>query len=281
VRQGYMSCKLKARTWQDIHAGLRAIFAVVPKQFVVSLDFNGTLWTSGQAVQFLKTLEQYEQVSIIESPIPQSDVAGNAYIRRHVHRPIAMHYGNPPIETTLRADVTDGFVLGAGASTLLKQAHVLEAANKPFWMQLVGAGLSTVWSAHFAAVLAMAVWPSDPDLNLRAAQLITPTVEVRGGFYRVPEEPGLGVEVDQEQLERYRVDYAFLEPPKHIYRYLRANGEATYYGCTKQELHTLYPQTAQPIAEAGSALDVVPDDGSAEFAELYAAVQDGRTLRRH
>lgn len=281
VAQGYMSCKLKARTWQDIHAGLQAIFAVVPKQFVVSLDFNGTLWNSGQAVQFLKTLEQYPQVAIIESPIPQADVAGNAYIRKHIHRPIAMHYGSPPIETTLREDVTDGFVLGAGASELMKQAHVVQAANKPFWMQLVGAGLSTIWSAHFASVLSGAVWPSDPDLNLRESQLITPTVEVCGGYYRVPERPGLGVEIDHDALERYRVDYDFLETPKHIYRYIRANGEATYYGCSKQDLHHLYPESAQPIAEAGSALEVVPDDGSAEFAELYNAVQNGHILRRH
>jgi hypothetical protein len=90
----------------------------------------------------------------------------------------------------------------------------------------------------------------------------------------------LGQEIDLDALERYRVDHSFLEPPKHIYRYSRANGEVTYYGCGKQELQTIYPQSAQPVAEAGSALEVVPDDGSAEFAELYAAVQNGHQLRR-
>jgi galactonate dehydratase len=280
VAQGYMSCKLKARTWQDLHAGLQAILAVVPKQFLITLDFNATLWNSAQAVQFLKTLEQYEQVSIIESPIPQADVAGNAYIRRRINRPVAMHFGSPPIETALAEEVCDGFVLGAPASELMRQAHVAQAANKPFWIQLVGSGLTTAWAAHFAAVLPGATWPADTDMHLLESQLITPRIEVRGGYYRVPEAPGLGVEIDHDALARYQVDYAFLEPPRHIYRYRRANGEVTYYGCGKQELHHIYPQSAQPICEAGSALDVVPDDGSAEFAALYEAVQNGHLLRR-
>jgi L-alanine-DL-glutamate epimerase-like enolase superfamily enzyme len=280
VAQGYMSAKLKARTWQDLHAGLQAVLAVVPEQFVLDLDFNAMLWNAAQAVPFLKTLERYEQVAVIESPIPQADVAGNVQIRRHIHRPVAMHYGLPPIETALQADVADGFVLGAGAAELLQQAHVVQAAHKPFWLQLVGSGLTTTWAAHFGAVLPGATWPAVTDMHLWESQLITPQIEVRGGFYRVPERPGLGVEVDEVAVERYRVDYTFLEPPKHIYRYIRANGEATYYGCGKQDLHHIYPQSAQPVAEVGSALEVVPDDGSPAFADLYGAVQHGRVVRQ-
>lgn len=280
LAQGYMSAKLKARTWQDLHAGLQAVLAVVPPQFVLDLDFNGMLWNAAQAVPLLKSLEAYDQVAVIESPIPQSDVAGNVQIRQRIDRPIAMHFGTPPIETALKEDVTDGFVVGAGAAELLRQAHVIQAANKPFWLQLVGAGLTTTWAAHFAAVLPGATWPAVTDMHLWESQLIEPRIEVQGGYYRVPEQPGLGVAIDEAAVARYRVDYSFLEPPKHVYRYIRSNGQATYYGCGKQDLHHIYPESAQPIAEAGSALEVVPDDGSRDFAALYAAVQEGHIVRR-
>ncbi len=280
VAQGYMSAKLKARTWQDLHAGLQAIFAVVPKQFVLDLDFNGTLGNAAQAVQFLKTLEKYEQVAIIESPIPQADVAGNVQIRNRINRPVAMHYGTPPIMTALQADVADGFVLDRGAAALLEQAHIAQAAHKPFWLQLVGTGLTTAWAAHFGAVLTGATWPAVTDMHIFASQLIRSPIAVRGGFYRVPEEPGLGVEIDESAIDTYRVNYSFLETPKHLYRYARANGEVTYYGCGKQELHQVYPNDAQPVAERGSSLDVVPDDGSQAFAELYAATRAGHVVRR-
>ena len=95
VEQGYMSSKLKARTWYDLHAAIQAIIEDVPSQFKLDLDFNSTLANAANAVEFLKTLEQYEQVAMIESPIPQGDVAGNKQIRQRINRPVAMHYGSP------------------------------------------------------------------------------------------------------------------------------------------------------------------------------------------
>lgn len=280
VRQGYMSAKLKARTWYDLHAALQAIFAVTPKQFILDLDFNATLDNAANAVKFLSTLDPYKQVAMFESPIPQEDVAGNAQIRRRINRPVAMHYGSPPIMTTLHEDVADGFVLCAGAAALLRQAHICQEANKPFWLQLVGTGVTTTWAAHFGAVLPHAKWPAITCMNIYESQLIQPAIELRGGFLRVPERPGLGVEIDEAALEKYRVDYVWLDTPRHLYRYCRANGEVTYYACGKQDLHHVYPEDAQPICEPGATLDVVADDGGVAFAELYAAVHAQRTLRR-
>jgi hypothetical protein len=117
-------------------------------------------------------------------------------------------------------------------------------------------------------------------MNIYEAQLIQPAIELRGGFMRVPEQPGLGVDIDLAAVEKYRVDYTWVDPPRHLYRYRRASGEVTYYSCGKQELHHVYPDDAQPVCEPGSTLDLVADDGSAEFAELYKAVQAGRTLRQ-
>jgi len=279
VAQGYMSAKLKARTWYDLHAALQAIFEVVPPQFILDLDFNATLDNAANAVKFLSTLESYKQVAMFESPIPQADVAGNVQIRQRINRPVAMHYGSPPIMTTLQQDVADGFVLCAGAADLLKQAHICEEANKPFWLQLVGTGVTTTWAAHWGAVLSQARWPAITCMNIWESQLIEPAIELRGGFMRVPEKPGLGIEVDPALIEKYRVDYTFVNPPKHVYRYVRANGEVTYYGCSKQELHRAYPDDAQPICEAGSSLDPVADDGSAEFDQLYKEVHVTGTWR--
>lgn len=69
VAQGYMSAELKARTWHDLHAALQGVFVVTPPQFILDLDFNGTLDNAANAIKFLSTLEGYEQVTMIESPI--------------------------------------------------------------------------------------------------------------------------------------------------------------------------------------------------------------------
>ncbi len=138
VKAGYMSAKLKARPWFDLHAGIQAIQRVVPPGFHLDLDYNGTLGNSSNAIPHLKGLEAYEQVAMIESPIPQNDVAGNRQIRTRFNRPLAMHYGTPPIMTTLAEDVTDGFVLCAGASRLLRQAAIWSC---PVLVECLGLGL--------------------------------------------------------------------------------------------------------------------------------------------
>jgi hypothetical protein len=275
-----MSSKLKARTWFDLHASLQAIFAVVPPQFILDLDFNATLDNAANAVRFLSTLEQYEQVAMFESPIPQQDVAGNVQIRQRIDRPIAMHYGSPPIMTALAHDVCDGFVVGQGATANRRQALLLEQANKPFWLQMVGTGVTTSWAAHCGATYLQAKWPAITCMNIYESQLLTEPIEIRGGFMRVPEAPGLGIEIDPAAIERYRVDYDFIPLPRHVYRYVRPNGEVTYYLGDKQKLHRTFPDDAQPICEPGANLEVYADDGSADFAEIFDAVQVGHTVVR-
>jgi hypothetical protein len=179
--------------------------------------------------------------------------------------------------TTLREEVADGFVLCAGAAALRKQAHICEEHNKPFWLQLVGTGITTAWAAHWGAVLAQARWPAITCMNIWESQLLETPLAVQGGFLRVPEESGLGVTVDEEALARYQVDYSFVKPPRHLYQYSRANGPTRLYACTKEELQWAYPGDAQPVCEAGSSLTVVADDGSDDFATLYGAVKNGQT----
>ena len=275
-----MSAKLKARTWYDMHAGIRAILEVVPPQFRLDLDYNSTLDNTSNAVEHLKSLERYEQVAMIESPIPQSDVPGNRQIRRRVDRAVAMHFGQPPIETALAEDVTDGFVVSGGASQVRSQSEITHSANKPFWLQLVGTGITTTWAAHLGAVCPEAKWPAITCMNIWKKQLIRSAIVLRGGYHRVPDGPGLGVELDEGLVEKHGVDYDWLDPPRHVYRYARASGEVTYFGCGKQELTRVYPDLAMPVSEAGSECVPVEDDGSEEFEEIWQAVQDGRTLRR-
>jgi len=274
VSQGYMSAKFKSRPWQDLHACLRAGIRAVPPQFKFDLDFNGHLVNAANTVPLLKSLEQYDNVAMIETPIPQRDVAGNVQIRTRINRPLAMHYDDPPIVTALREDVTDGLIIGGGASRLLEQDAVLKAANKPFWLQLVGTGITATWAAHIAAVCSQARWPAITCMNIYESQLIKHEIEVRGGYYQVPEGPGLGIEIDERALKRYKVDEPRIDLVRHIYRYTRDRGESASFATTNRSaFHGAYTTAALPICEHGSTLDITDDDGSAQFARRYGELE--------
>jgi L-alanine-DL-glutamate epimerase-like enolase superfamily enzyme len=279
-KAGYTSAKLKARTWHDVPAAVQAILKVVPPQFHLDFDYNGTLDNAANAVIHLKSMEQYPQVAMIESPIPQNDVIGSRQIRSRINKAIAMHYGSPPIITALDQDVTDGFVVGGDVRSIAEQTALADAANKPYWLQLVGTGITTTWAAHLGAVHKAAKWPAITCMNIWKEQLIKDKIVLRGGYHRVPEKPGLGIELDEKTINKFTVDYDWVDKPRHVYRYQRASGEVVYFGCSKEEITRVYPNNAMPICEVGSSLLPYEDDGSKQFKQVWDAVQDGNTLRR-
>ena len=135
---GYMSAKLKARPWRDFNAMTRAIAAIAPEDFRIDADFNSFLLEAGRGAAYLQELQKNPRMDIFESPIPQADVEGNKILRAKINRPIAMHYGSPPIQTALRDEVCDGFVIGGGANNVRDQGTLAAQMNKPFFLQMVG-----------------------------------------------------------------------------------------------------------------------------------------------
>ena len=273
VARGYMSAKFKTRPWQDLHACLEAVVRVVPPQFKLDLDFNGHLVNSANAIPLLKSIERYDQLAMIESPIPQEDVEGNVQLRKRINRPIAMHFDRPPIMTALHEDVMDGLIIGGGASQLLEQNAIAKAANKPLWLQLVGTGLTTTWAAHVGSVCSQVRWPAITCMNIWESNLLMQPISVRGGYYKVPQGPGLGIDVDEAALKKYAVDYSHKDTIRHIYRYTRAGGETVSITGNRSAFHARYTQLSLPICEAGSSIEVIRDDGSPKFEESYEEVE--------
>jgi L-alanine-DL-glutamate epimerase-like enolase superfamily enzyme len=273
IAQGYMSAKFKTRPWQDLHACLDAVTRVVPTEFKLDLDFNGHLVNSANAIPLLKSIEKFEQLAMIESPIPQEDVEGNLQLRKRLNRPLAMHFDRPPIMTALREDVMDGLIISGGASQLTEQGVLAKAANKPFWLQLVGTGITTTWAAHIGSVCKEARWPAITCMNIWESQLLKRPIEVHAGYYRVPDGPGLGIEIDEKALRKYAVNYSHVDTVRHIYRYTRAGGESVFIIGNRSTFHGRYTQTGLPICEKGSSIAVIPDDGSRKFEAFYKKLE--------
>ena len=205
VGLGYTSLKLKGRPWRDVFEQVEAVSEVAPKSVLIDLDFNSSLANAATAVLFLRQLERYENVAIVETPIPQGDVAGNKRIREQTKLPIAMHFGSPPIMTALQEEVCDGFVIGGGAAALMRQTTISATANRPFWLQLVGTGLTTAWTAHVGAVATHAQWPAVTCMHIWRDDLIAEPLEIADGYMKVPGGPGLGVTLDEAAVEELRL----------------------------------------------------------------------------
>ena len=283
---GYTSFKNKPRPWWDVYAQVEAVTAATPPHFKLDLDPNGMLVNAAQAVPVLTRLAACDQVAMFETPIPQNDVAGNRQIRRSVPRPIAMHFGNPPYITAVREEVCDGFVINGGASGVMRQGALAAEVQMPFWLQLVGNGLTTTWAAHLGAVLSHATWPTISCINLYTHHLLEEPVRVSGGYQSVPEGPGLGVEIDEAAVERFRVPGESLDTlaPGQVYAHPRPRIINTVVFPDGTRVHTGVMGAGLAGAGPGwsEGVRVEPaweDDGSQEWSRLWERVKDGGVVR--
>lgn len=274
VENGYTSFKNKPRPWWDIVDQVEAIAEVVPTDFKLDLDPNGCLRDAETAIPILQKLAAHPNVAIFESPIPQGDVEGNKEIRQKVDCPIAMHFGSPPYTTCVREDVCNGFVIGGGKSTVMNQGYQSAAADMPFWLQIVGNGITSTWAAHLGSVLTHATWPAITCLNLYSHHLLKHPIVVKDGCHTVSDVPGLGIEVDENAIEQYRVPseeldsdgYTIHDHPRLIKTAVYPDGSCIHMA--GDGLSYFNAGNGEAYVE-GARLELTYDDGTKEWSELY------------
>ncbi|MCB0139322.1 MAG: hypothetical protein KDE50_05375, partial [Caldilineaceae bacterium] len=198
------------------------------------------------------------------------DLHGNRLLREKMGTAIAHHYGSIPPNIAIRDGYCDGFVMAGGVSKVVNGGISCATANMPFFLQMVGTGLTTTMMRHLAAVLTHAQWPAITCHELYEHSLLTQRMDVVGGFAQVPEAPGLGIDIDEAALSKYRIDKADLSLPKRLVKVSRACGVNIYFADNSFSNGTLwnYFRTAnQPIFEKGNYTTLIEDDGTQEFAD--------------
>jgi L-alanine-DL-glutamate epimerase-like enolase superfamily enzyme len=269
VAEGYAAHKFKARPWFDVYAQVAAVSAATPDHYRLDLDWNGLLVHAGNAKAVLAELDRYPQVAIYESPLPHDDIEGYVQLRGATTRPLAVHFQDATFAKALPRAWCDGFVIHDGIAAVLRRGQLAWAFNKPFWLQLVGTGLTTALAAHLGAVLTGAQWPYVTCLNIYSDDLLAEPLTIRGGLLRVPEGPGLGITVDEAALARYRMTPPYELPyPRHVMTVRWPGGRAVHYTSMAQ-CWADFQAGNQPAQARGARLTVWPDDGTPEFAELY------------
>ena len=212
---------------------------------------------------------------MFETPIPQEDILGNRQIRQAVNRPVAMHFGSPPFITAVREEVCDGFVIGGGKSLTMRQGQCAAEVSMPFWLQIVGNGLTTTWDAHLGSVLTHARWAAISCINMYSHHLLTEPVQVINGHQRVPDGLGLGVEVDEAAVEQYRVPQETLDEHARqgqLYTHPKPRLINTIVYPDGTCIHMDYPSAPGTYVE-GVRTEIWEDDGSQEWQNLHQRIQ--------
>jgi L-alanine-DL-glutamate epimerase-like enolase superfamily enzyme len=270
LAKGYTALKTKARPWWDVYEQVDQMSNVTPPYFKIDMDWNQMLINASNAAPVLSELDKQERVALYESPIFQRDTEGQRLLRRKTQKAIALHFGDPPFPVAVRDEVCDGFVIGGGVARVLREGTMAAQFDKPFFLQIVGAGLTTALSIQLGAVLTHAQWPAVNCLNNYADDLIVHPIQVTEGYAHVPDAQGLGVEVDAAALTKYKMEPPYEIPRAKLLLSIAWPGNRVRHYANIQQCWTDAFAGNIPVQDRGARMHVRRDDGSAGWAEMVA-----------
>jgi L-alanine-DL-glutamate epimerase-like enolase superfamily enzyme len=214
ARAGFGCLKLKGgkEPRGELEERVAAVRAAVGPDVAIRVDFNGAL-DSDTAAEVLRGLAGYG-LDYAEQPIPPSaGVAALARVRRDSGMRIAADESvrdGRSARALIDADAVDALVVKPARVGGLRQAgsivELAAAANVPVTVStLFETGIGIVGGLHLAAAV-----PGDHAHGLATSELLETdllqrTRPVSEGRMRVPDGPGLGIELDAAAVERYRV----------------------------------------------------------------------------
>ncbi len=196
---------------QDI-ARVAAVRRALGPKAKLMVDVN-CAWSPSFAIEMGRALEPY-RLYWIEEPVATDDIDGSARVADALATPIAGYeteiglYGFRELIERDAVDIVQTDIAWSGGFSecrriaALAQAHHLMVAPHAF-----ASAVTLAASLHFIASIPNGlVLEFDQNPNgLRDELLKEPIAIDSDGMIRLPERPGLGIELDPAAVERYRV----------------------------------------------------------------------------
>ncbi len=202
---GYRVHKVKARPWEDPIEQAEAICAVIPRDMRVWVDANSWWGSVGRTLHFCERLSAFHHYFAIESPIARERIDGYRQLKGRTALQVTEHIPADPMPF-VREGLVDAFVVGKPMGrTLVQRALMAERTRIPLWVEhSISSGVNQVFQAHQAAAFPGIEYAISVTHALEDDLMLEP-FEMEGGFYEVPRGPGLGVSLDMDAIEAYRV----------------------------------------------------------------------------
>jgi L-alanine-DL-glutamate epimerase-like enolase superfamily enzyme len=190
---------------------VRAIRDAVGDRLNLRIDPN-TGYTPEVCLQLARDLEPYD-LEYFEQPMPETLIDESARIRRQTRTPLALNESVTTLAVVrrlLESDAADYLLPDTyqcgGIRAVRLIADVAASANVPCIVHCAhDLGPKTAAMLHLAASTANFPLANDCTYyGLEDDVLVEPFV-IKGGKLRVPDAPGLGIDVSLDKVRRYQL----------------------------------------------------------------------------
>lgn len=203
---------------------VKAVRRAIGKDATIFPDVNRGYKDSKTAILSIQAMSEQAAISAIEQPV--EGLSSMARVARAVDIPVIVDEGcwspHDAIEIAQHggADVISiYFTKSGGLLRSMQIGTVAQAAGLPVNVNgSLEGGVGNASNLHLAAALEGAMWPAIITVNTLAGRqqtkvagvfytddIITEPFEYAQGCLKVPDKPGLGVELDPNKVKKYRV----------------------------------------------------------------------------
>jgi D-galactarolactone cycloisomerase len=219
VAEGFSAVKLKVGFGVEEDAAMtHAVRDAIGDEVALMVDANHA-YDAVAAIRLGRMIERHD-IGWFEEPVPPEDIAGHLAVKAAISIPVAggecefTRFGFRGLLTAHAVDIVQPDTCAAGGiSECKKIADMAEAFGVRYNPHVWGTAIAIAASLQLLAVLPShtptSLSPIEPMLEfdrtehpIRQAILKQPIEHVRG-VVRVPDGPGLGIEVDREALRRF------------------------------------------------------------------------------
>lgn len=218
--QGFGATKLKIGFVPRADVGLvHAVRDAVGPEMGLAVDAN-CAWDAATAIWVGRQVES-ANLAWYEEPLPPTDLEGYREVRRALAIPVSggeglagLHPFKELIQTR-SVDIVQPDIIICGGFSAMQRVQTLADANH---VRLVphcwGSAIPFAASLHYLATIPdgpPSITPTEPLLeydrseNPLREELLTEPLRREGSFLHVPQGPGLGIEINPDVLEKYRI----------------------------------------------------------------------------
>lgn len=223
VNEGFTAAKIKiGKSIEDDIRRVKTARETLGDDAHLMVDYNGN-YTPTQALKSIREIEEYD-ITWVEEPVPPENVDGYQRIQNHIDIPLAAgeaHFGRFEFTRLIEKGVVDiiqpnlgrcgGF---AEAEYIAQSATTQNIRVRP---HVWNSGIGLAAALQFAATVP--TYPERSDLsttpvlfevdrseNPLRTEILKNNLDLSGDTLTVPDSPGLGIELDDEAVDCYKIE---------------------------------------------------------------------------
>jgi L-alanine-DL-glutamate epimerase-like enolase superfamily enzyme len=215
VKEGFTAVKMKiGRVSQaEDMARIKAVREAIGPNIDLLVDGNN-VYTSYEAIKMARKMEAYD-VFWFEEPVPAEDIEGSARVAHAIDMPLAAgeneftRYGFRDLIINQALDIAQPDATWCGGITEARKIAAMASAwNITCVPHSFSSAIALMSNLHFSASIPNSMFQEfDRNYNPLREELLTEPVRInKDGYIDLPDKPGLGVELNEATVKKYRVD---------------------------------------------------------------------------